>query len=73
MSSRIRRSAAPSGLRWPFINGSQAGVGNIQRAGAWLSFEPLDVGLENGSPVSLAYQPPFKFTGNLEKVDFVVK
>ena len=56
-----------------FINGSAAGEGKIQRAGAWLSFEPLDVGQENGSPVSLAYQPPFKFTGNLEKVDFVVK
>jgi arylsulfatase len=31
--------------------------------------ESLDVGMDNGSPVSEDYQPPFAYTGTIKKVE----
>ena len=35
--------------------------------------ETFDVGMDEGSPVSEAYQPPFTYTGNIKKVEINIQ
>jgi arylsulfatase len=35
--------------------------------------EGLDIGMDAGSPVDFTYQPPFAFTGNIDKVVYDLK
>jgi hypothetical protein len=35
--------------------------------------ESFDVGMDVGSPVDFTYKPPFKFTGDIEKVTIALE
>ena len=50
-----------------FIDGSLAAQARFQEAGAPL-FGTFDIGAAHTSPVSSAYQLPFRFTGTLDQV-----
>jgi arylsulfatase len=53
------------------INGAPAG--QSQFSSVYGSGETLDVGSDLGSPVSLEYRSPYRFTGEIEKVTVELK
>jgi arylsulfatase len=53
------------------INGTPAG--QAQFSSIYASGETLDVGSDLGSPVSLEYKSPYRFTGEIEKVTVELK
>lgn len=52
-------------------NGEELAAGRVERTiPAPASFgEGLDIGEDNGTPVGIAYEPPFKFTGETRKLE----
>jgi arylsulfatase len=58
-----------------FVNDKKVAEGRVDKTvlGRFSADETFDVGMDTGSPVSTAYQSPFKFAGTLKKVeiDFV--
>jgi arylsulfatase A-like enzyme len=70
--------AQPLGFRGPVagdvklsINGTQAGESHF--SGIYGSGETLDVGSDLGSPVSLEYKTPNRFTGKIDLVTIAIK
>jgi len=57
------------------VNGRKVAEGTLPRTiPAMISLgEGMDIGEDVGSPVDFTYQPPFKFTGKIEKVTFELK
>lgn len=57
------------------VNGKTVAEGRLERTvPVKLSIvEGLDVGMDGGSPVDFTYQPPFPFTGRIEKVTVELK
>ena len=57
------------------VNGTKIAEGQLPRTiPATISIqEGLDIGEDVGSAVDFTYQPPFKFTGEIEKVTFDLK
>ena len=57
------------------VNGNQVAEGRIHKTVPTLFTydETLDVGEDWGSPVSWTYEPPFAFTGRIERVTIEVK
>ena len=52
------------------VDGVEAGRVEIERiVRGWAAFSGLDVGCDNGAPVGLGYESPFRFTGELHKVE----
>jgi arylsulfatase len=52
-----------------FINDKKVGEGRIEKTcPGRFGAESFDVGMDNGSPVSEAYQPPFAYEGIIKKV-----
>jgi arylsulfatase len=57
-----------------FINGTKVGEGRITKSvPARFGAESFDVGMDNGSPVSDAYQPPFAYPGTIKKVTITLR
>jgi len=53
-----------------FVNDTKVGEGRIDKTvPSRFGAEPFDVGMDNGSPVSEDYRPPFAYTGGLKKVE----
>jgi arylsulfatase len=60
---------AKGGTATLFINGKQAGEGRIEKTiPGKFGFDEMDIGMDLSSPVSEEYEPPFKFSGTVEKV-----
>jgi hypothetical protein len=52
-----------------FINDRKVGEGRIDKTcPSRFGAESFDVGMDNGSPVSEAYEPPFAYGGTIKKV-----
>ena len=52
-----------------FINDKKVGEGRIEKTcPSRFGAESFDVGMDNGSPVSENYQPPFAYAGTIKKV-----
>jgi arylsulfatase len=53
-----------------FVNGKRVATGRIERTQCcfYSADEGTDVGADEGTPVTEAYRPPFKFTGKISKV-----
>ena len=49
-----------------FVNDKQVAQGRVQKTvpARFSADEAFDIGLDTGSPVSAAYESPFKFSGN---------
>jgi arylsulfatase A-like enzyme len=62
-----------AGIGRLFINGKVAGLSKMTDASQSAYFASLGVGEAFGSPVSNAFQPPFAFTGALERVKVELK
>jgi len=62
------------GIATLFINGKQAGKGRIEKTipGKY-GFDEMDIGMDLSGPVSEDYKPPFKFSGQIEKVSINIK
>ncbi|NEQ43959.1 MAG: arylsulfatase [Leptolyngbya sp. SIOISBB] len=57
-----------------YVNNRKVGQGSIPKTVAGrFGLESLDFGKDLQAPVSTAYQPPFKFTGTVEKVVLDIK
>ncbi len=57
------------GLATLFVNDKNVGEGRIDKSvPSRFGAEPFDVGMDNGSPVSENYQPPFAYSGIIKKV-----
>ena len=58
-----------------FVNGKSVATGRIEQTQccAFSSDEGADVGADEGTPVTAAYEVPFKFTGNIAKVTIELK
>jgi len=58
-----------------FVNGKQVATGRIERTQccAFSADEGADVGADEGTPVSEAYDVPFKFTGKIDHVTIDLK
>lgn len=56
-------------------NGKVVGEGRLPRTvpGQYAAFEGQDIGMDTGSPVDSGYQPPFAFTGTIERVHVTLK
>ena len=53
-----------------FINDKKVGGGRIDKSvPSRFGPESFDVGMDNGSPVSENYQPPFAYAGTIKKVE----
>jgi len=57
------------------VNGTKVGEEQLTRTiPAQISLnEGMDIGEDVGSPVDFIYNPPFKFTGKIEKVTYELK
>jgi arylsulfatase len=57
-----------------FVNDKKVGEGRIDRTEPvrFSANETFDTGLDSASPVSTEYQPPFRYTGTLKKVEIDV-
>ena len=53
------------------MNGKKVGEGRIDKTEPvrFSANETFDTGLDSASPVSTEYQPPFRYTGTLKKVE----
>jgi arylsulfatase A-like enzyme len=52
-----------------FINDKKIGEGRIEKTcPSRFGAESFDVGMDNGSPVSEAYEPPFAYTGTIKTI-----
>jgi hypothetical protein len=58
-----------------FVNGKNVATGRIDQTQccAFSADEGADVGEDEGTPVTEAYQVPFKFTGKIDKVTIDLK
>jgi len=56
------------------VNDKKAGEGRIEKTEPvrFSANETFDTGLDSASPVSTEYQPPFRYTGTLKKVEIDV-
>jgi hypothetical protein len=53
-----------------FVNEKKVAEGHIEKTcPSRFGAESFDVGMDNGSPVSDAYEPPFAYTGAIKKVE----
>jgi arylsulfatase len=69
-----RGGPAKGGTATLLINGQQAGEGRIEKTiPGKFGFDEMDIGMDLSSPVSEEYQPPFKFSGKIEKVTIDLK
>ena len=51
------------------VNGEQVAIGEIPATvAARFGVDTFDIGQDSGQPVTFDYKPPFKFTGDIEKV-----
>jgi len=57
------------------VNGKSVATGKIEQTQccAFSADEGADVGADEGTPVTEAYQVPFKFTGKIDKVTIDLK
>jgi arylsulfatase len=57
-----------------FINDKRVGSGRVDKTIlARFGNETFDVGMDEGSPVSEAYQPPFAYVGAIKKIEINIK
>jgi arylsulfatase A-like enzyme len=57
-----------------FINDKKVGEGRIEKTcPSRFGAESFDVGMDNGSPVSDAYESPFAYTGSIKKVEIKIQ
>jgi len=57
-----------------FINDEKVGEGRIEKTcPSRFGAESFDVGMDNGSPVSEAYEPPFVYSGTIKKVEIKIQ
>jgi arylsulfatase len=58
-----------------FVNGAKVAEGRLERTiPLQISLgEGMDIGMDIGSPVDFTYEPPFAFTGKIEKVTYELK
>lgn len=57
-----------------FINDKKVGDGRIDKSvPSRFGNETFDVGMDNGSPVSEAYQPPFAYSGTIKKISITLE
>jgi|SRR5690242_18154525 len=57
-----------------FINDKKVGEGRIDKSvPGRFGNETFDVGMDNGSPVSETYQPPFAYAGTIKKVSITLE
>lgn len=58
-----------------FVDDKQAAEGRVDKTvlGRFSADETFDTGEDDGSPVSDAYESPFRFTGTLKKVTIALK
>lgn len=65
---------AKGGTVTMFVNDKKVGEGRVDKTifGRFSADETFDTGLDTGSPVSERYQPPYRFTGTLNKIEIDV-
>jgi arylsulfatase A-like enzyme len=57
-----------------FINDKKVGEGRIEKTcPSRFGAESFDIGMDNGSPVSENYKPPFAFDGTIKKVEINIR
>jgi arylsulfatase A-like enzyme len=57
-----------------FINDKKVGEGRVDKSvPGRFGAESFDVGMDNGSPVSEAYESPFAYTGTIKKVEIRIQ
>jgi arylsulfatase A-like enzyme len=57
-----------------FVNDKKVGEGRIEKSvPGRFGNETFDVGMDNGSPVSEAYEPPFAYAGTIKKVTITLQ
>jgi arylsulfatase len=62
------------GVATLFINGKKVGEGRIEKTcPSRFGAESFDVGMDNGSPVSDAYEAPFAYAGTIKKVTIKIE
>ena len=81
--ARVDLSPGDHTLEWEFTKTSRTGgtgelrfdgrpVGNVEiprMIRGWMPFNGMDVGCDNGAPVSPSYASPFRFTGTIKWID----
>ena len=80
VSMRFEKNKSPKkgagGVVRLYLNDNPIGEGRIPHTNPniyWPSSEGMTCGVDNLSPVSKAYNPPFEFTGTIKKVTVIVK
>ena len=64
------RGVGKGGTATLFINDKKVGEGRIEKTcPSRFGAESFDVGMDNGSPVSESYRPPFAYAGTIKKVE----
>ena len=67
-----RNGAFRSGTVDLYVNGEKVGSGSLERFGGYMLNETLDIGRDNGSPVTDDYPAPFTFNGDIRSVTLQV-
>jgi arylsulfatase len=68
LGMRFERTDRLAGNVTLLIDGAEVGKGEVAKTCLITGFEPLDCGQDTQTPVSPAYDSPFRFTGTLKKV-----
>jgi len=68
LEMRFDRTDRLAGEVTLLIDGIEVGKGDIAKTCLITGFEPLDCGQDTQTPVSPAYESPFRFTGTLKQV-----
>ena len=66
----LTRNATKGGTGVLQVDCTEVGRVEIERIiRGWAAFSGMDVGCDNGAPVGLGYEAPFRFTGTLHHVN----
>ena len=68
LEMRFERTDRLAGDVTLLVDGEEVGKGAVPKTCLITGFEPLDCGQDTQTPVSPAYESPFRFTGTLKRV-----
>jgi arylsulfatase A-like enzyme len=66
----LTKNATKGGTGVLSVDGVEAATVELERiVRGWAAFGGMDVGCDNGAPVGLGYESPFRFTGTIDRVE----
>ncbi len=66
----LTNNAAKGGTGVLSVDGVEVATVELERiVRGWAALRGMDIGCDNGAPVGLGYESPFRFTGTIDRVE----